>query len=85
MLPFECLMLEAKEALLDDQHRKFLQCYQEGRWDEANTRLQASMSCATDLLQYSLELLQGFDETEADSPHQARRRDTRSDVGPGGS
>lgn len=69
MSPVECLILEAKEALLDDQHRKFLQCYQEGRWEEANTRLQASMNCATDLLHYSLELLHGFEATESGSPH----------------
>ncbi len=79
MLPLDCLMLEAKEALLDDQHRKFLQCYREGRWDEASTRLQASMSCAADLLQYSVDLLQGFEHTGLDSPHQADGGVSRSD------
>jgi hypothetical protein len=80
MLPFDCLMMEAKEALLNDQHRKFLQCYREGRWDEANTRLQASMSCATDLLQYSLELLRGFERSASESPHQTDDGQARSDV-----
>lgn len=82
MLPLDCLMLDAKEALLDDQHRKFLQCYREGRWDEANTRLQASMSCATDLLQYSLELLKGFEPSGSDSLHGPEGGLARSDVDP---
>lgn len=57
MSPVECMLLEAKEALLDDQHRKLLQCCREGRWDEAAMRVAASLSCATDLLQYERELL----------------------------
>ena len=84
MQPLDCLMLEAKEALLNDQHQKFLQCYREGRWDEADTRLQASLSCATDLLQYSLELLQGFEQSESDSPREAGGGLGRSDVDPAG-
>lgn len=82
MVPLDCLMLEAKEALLDDQHRKFLQCYREGRWDEASTRLQASIFCATDLLEYSLEVLQGLDPSVSESPPEPHGGLLRGEVDP---
>lgn len=68
MSPVECLILEAKEALLDDQHQKLLRSYQEGRWDEAALRVAASLSCTADLLRDERELLRRAEEGDPASP-----------------
>ncbi len=57
MSPVEHLMLDAKQALLEEQHRKFKQYQQEGRWEEALQRFHATLSCASDLLSYSIQVL----------------------------
>ena len=52
------LMLDAKQAILNEQHRRFQILQQEGRWAEAMQQFQVTMSCATDLLNESVQLLQ---------------------------
>jgi hypothetical protein len=52
------LMLDAKQAILDEQHRRFQVLQREGRWGEAMQQFQVTMSCATDLLNESVQLLQ---------------------------
>lgn len=58
MLPIDHLMLDAKQALLEEQHRKFQALQREGRLDEAMRHFHATLSCASDLLAYSLQVLE---------------------------
>jgi len=53
----DSLMLEAKQAIMDDHHRRFQTFYQEGRWMEALQEIHVTLSCATDLLNESLRVL----------------------------
>ena len=52
------LMLDAKQAILDEQHRRFRALQQEGLWSEAMTQFHVTLGCASDLLNKSLQLLQ---------------------------
>jgi len=56
----DSLMLDAKQAIMDEQHRRFQTLYQEGRWEEALKQIHVTLGCATDLLNESLRVL---DET----------------------
>lgn len=58
MTPADHLMLDAKQALLEDQHKKFQHLQKEGRWQDAMRHFQATLHCATDLLGYSLYVLE---------------------------
>ena len=51
------LMLDAKQAILDEQHRRFQVLQREGRWPEAMHQFQVTLGCASDLLNDSLKLL----------------------------
>ena len=57
MTPVDGLMLDAKQAILDDHHRRFQTLHQEGRWEEALQQIHITLSCATDLLNESLRIL----------------------------
>jgi len=52
------LMLQAKTAILEDQVRRLHAFQEEGKWREALQQFQATLHCATDVLQDSLKLLQ---------------------------
>jgi len=58
--PIDYLMMDAKEAILEDQHRRFQDLHREGRWVEALQQIHVTLSCASDLLNESLRVL---DET----------------------
>lgn len=58
MGPADSLMLDAKQAILDEQHRKFQVLQQEGRWPEAMQQFHVTLSCASDVLTESLQLLE---------------------------
>lgn len=58
MLPVDHLMLDAKQALLEEQHRKFRRFREEGRVGEAMQQFHATLGCALDLLNYSLHVLE---------------------------
>ncbi len=58
MGPADSLMLDAKQAILDEQHRKFQVLQREGRWPEAMQQFHVTLSCASDLLKESLQLLE---------------------------
>lgn len=58
MGPTDSLMLDAKQAILDEQHRKFQVLQQEGRWSEAMQQFHVTLSCASDVLTESLQLLE---------------------------
>ncbi|TKB68196.1 MAG: hypothetical protein E8D47_01635 [Nitrospira sp.] len=60
MTAIDSLMLEAKQAIMDEHHRRFQTLYQEGRWEEALQQIHVTLSCAADLLNESLRVL---DET----------------------
>ena len=60
MTAVDSLMLDAKQAILDEHHRRFQTLHQEGRWEEALQQIHLTMSCAADLLNESLRVL---DET----------------------
>jgi hypothetical protein len=51
-------MLDAKQAILDEQHRRFQDLQREGRWPEAIHQFQVTLCCASDLLNDSVKLLQ---------------------------
>lgn len=53
----DSLMLDAKQAILDEQHRKFQVLQQEGRWPEAMHQFHVTLSCASAVLSESLQLL----------------------------
>ncbi|MEW6542432.1 MAG: hypothetical protein AB1411_02350 [Nitrospirota bacterium] len=58
MTPAESLILDAKQAILEEQHRRFQALQQEGRWQEAMQQFQVTLSCASDLLNHSLGVLE---------------------------
>ena len=56
-------MLEAKQAILDEHHRRFQTLHEEGRWEEAIHQIHVTLSCAADLLDESLRVLDEAIET----------------------
>ena len=58
MTAIDSLMLEAKHAIMDEHHRRFQTLRQEGRWEEALQEIQVTLSCAADLLNESLQVLE---------------------------
>lgn len=57
MSPTDSLLLEAKQAILEEQHRRFQSLQQEGKWKEAMQQFQVTLGCASDLLSHSLTIL----------------------------
>jgi hypothetical protein len=53
-------MIDAKEAILEEQHQRFQDLHREGRWVEALQQMHVTLNCASDLLSESLRVL---DET----------------------
>jgi hypothetical protein len=58
MTSVDSLMLDAKEAILDEHRRRFQVFHQEGRVHEAIRQFQVTVSCANDILSDSLQLLE---------------------------
>ena len=54
----DSLMLDAKQAILEEQHRRFQVLQRDGKWVEAMQQFQTTMHCASDLLSDSLQLLE---------------------------
>lgn len=71
MTSADSLLLDAKQAILDEQHRRFQIFHREGRWEEALQQFQVTMVCATDLLNESLRLLEGTLERHESVRNQA--------------
>ena len=57
MTAVDSLMLDAKQAIMEEHHRRFQTFQQEGRWEEALQQIHVTLSCATDLLNDSLRVL----------------------------
>jgi len=53
----DSLLLDAKQAIMEDHHRRFQSLQQEGRWPEALQQIHVTLTCATDLLNESLRIL----------------------------
>jgi len=58
MSPADSLLLEAKQAILEEQHRRFQALQTEGKWQEAMQQFQVTLGCASDLLGHSLNILE---------------------------
>jgi hypothetical protein len=58
--PVDYLMMDAKQVILEEQHQRFQDLHKEGRWVEALHQMHVTLSCASDLLNESLRVL---DET----------------------
>ena len=58
MTALDSLMLDAKQAIMDEHHRRFQALHQEERWEEALEQIHVTLSCATDLLDESLRVLE---------------------------
>ncbi len=58
MTATDSLMLEAKHAIMDEHHRRFQTLHQEGKWEDALQEIQVTLSCAADLLNESLRVLE---------------------------
>ncbi len=52
------LMLDAKKAILQEQHQRFQNLQREERWDDAWKQLHVTLTCAADLLKDSVGLLE---------------------------
>jgi len=57
-LDADSLMLDAKKAILEEQHRRFQDLQAAGMWPEAMQQLQVTLGCAADLLNDSVGLLE---------------------------
>ena len=68
MTAVDSLMLDAKQAIMDEHHRRFQTLHQEGRWEEALQQIHVTLSCATDLLNESLRVLDEALETHSHAP-----------------
>lgn len=54
----ERLILDAKKAILQEQHQRFQDLQREKRWDDAWKQLHVTLTCAADLLKDSVSLLE---------------------------
>jgi cellobiose-specific phosphotransferase system component IIA len=54
----DSLMLEAKQAIFEEHHRRFQTLHQEERWEEALQEIHVTLTCATDLLHESVRVLE---------------------------
>ena len=68
MTAIDSLMLDAKQAILDEHHRRFQTLHQEGRWVEALQQIHVTMNCAADLLNESLRVLDEALEVHKHTP-----------------
>jgi hypothetical protein len=67
MTSVDCLLLDAKHAILDEHHRKFQTLHEEGRLDEAMKQFHVTLCCASDVLNDALRLLDNMLEAHHQS------------------
>ena len=68
MTAVDSLMLDAKQAIMDEHHRRFQTLHEEGRWEEALQQIHVTLTCATDLLNESLRVLDEAIEAQTHTP-----------------
>lgn len=57
MTAVDSLILDAKQAIMEEHHRRFQTLRLEERWEEALQQIPITLNCATDLLNESLRVL----------------------------
>ena len=65
MTAVDSLMLDAKQAIMDEHYRRFQTLRHEERWEEALQQIPITLNCATDLLNESLRVLTEALETHS--------------------
>ena len=68
----DCLWLDAKQAVLDEQFHRWRALSQAGLRDDASRQCQATLACAADLLSESLRVLDSLikhHEASSSPPH----------------
>lgn len=68
MTPADCLILDAKQAILEEHHRRFQAFYKEGRLEEALQQFNTTIACASDLLDDSIRVLERVIESRGSRP-----------------
>ena len=58
MSSVDCLVLDAKQAILDAQHQRFQELQADGKEVEAMQQFLTTLNCASDLLRESLTVLE---------------------------
>ena len=58
MTAIDSLMIEAKQVIMEEHHRRFQTLHQDGRWEEALQEIHVTLCCAADLLNESLQVLE---------------------------
>lgn len=58
MTAADSLLLDAKQAILDEQHRRFQVLCREGRRQEALRQIQLTIACAKDVLSEAVRVLE---------------------------
>lgn len=62
------LMIEAKQAIMDEQLQRFLNLAREKHWEEAVKRLSATLASVADLLEEGAETLQALEPPGFEGP-----------------
>ena len=73
------LMLDAKKAILQEQHQRFQNLQHEGRWDDAWKQLHVTLACAADLLKDSVNMLEQVVAMKKPSPSPSSQFDNPAD------
>lgn len=76
MTEVDSLLLDAKQAILDEQHRRFETLQREGRGADALRQFHVTMHCAADLLNESLRLLDSTLKKHGQQPESAESPDS---------
>jgi hypothetical protein len=63
------LILDAKKAILEEQHRRLQVLREEGRWEELLQQLPPTLSCAADVLQHFLGMLHAITGEQPQNDH----------------
>lgn len=68
MTSADSLILDAKQAILEEHHRQFQSFYREGQLEEALKQFHTTIVCASDLLNDSLRLLEQAIQSQTPLP-----------------
>jgi hypothetical protein len=68
--PLDSLLLDAKQAILDEQHRRWKTLHETGCKEEAARQFHVTLVCAADLLHESLRVLERIAETKTNATTQ---------------
>ena len=71
MTSIDSLMLDAKEAILDEHRRRFQVLHHEGRVHEAIRQFHTTLHCANDVLNDSLRLLENAIEKHSSATNRS--------------